>query len=96
MGKHARSGGWVYRNIHIHRALTCTGIKAGGQPTNTPTQRHAIIQLQLYGCISGKLGQITGTQLWQDLKLENRLGVTRGQMELSGERKVFPRSHLAS
>ena len=36
-------------------------------------------------------GRISGTQLWQDLKLENRLGVTRGQMELSGDRKVFPR-----
>ena len=26
-------------------------------------------------------GEITGTQLWQELKLMNQLGVTRGQME---------------
>jgi putative protease len=26
-------------------------------------------------------GQITGTQLWRELKLQNRLGVTRGSME---------------
>jgi len=25
-------------------------------------------------------GEITGQQLWQDLKLMNQLGVTRGQM----------------
>ena len=25
-------------------------------------------------------GEITGTQLWRDLKLQNQLGVTRGQM----------------
>ena len=34
--------------------------------------------------------EITGTQLWHDLKLENRLGVTRGQLESDGARKVFP------
>jgi putative protease len=34
--------------------------------------------------------EITGTQLWHDLKLENRLGVTRGQLEADGARKVFP------
>jgi putative protease len=36
-------------------------------------------------------GEITGTQLWQELKLHNQLGVTRGQMEQSGARKVFPK-----
>ena len=25
-------------------------------------------------------GEITGTQLWRELKLQNQLGVTRGQM----------------
>jgi putative protease len=25
-------------------------------------------------------GEITGTQLWRELKLSNQLGVTRGQM----------------
>ena len=37
-------------------------------------------------------GEITGTQLWQELKLHNQLGVTRGQMEQSGARKVFPKA----
>ncbi len=35
-------------------------------------------------------GEISGTRLWQELRLVSQLGVTRGQMELSGERKVFP------
>jgi putative protease len=26
-------------------------------------------------------GEISGTQLWRELKLQNQLGVTRGQME---------------
>jgi len=34
--------------------------------------------------------ETTGAQLWRDLKLENRLGVTRGQLETDGARKVFP------
>ncbi|MCW5558710.1 MAG: U32 family peptidase, partial [Verrucomicrobiae bacterium] len=34
--------------------------------------------------------ETTGAQLWRDLKLENRLGVTRGQLEADGARQVFP------
>jgi putative protease len=37
-------------------------------------------------------GEITGAQLWRELKLQNQLGVTRGQMEQDGARKVFPRA----
>jgi putative protease len=37
-------------------------------------------------------GEVTGTQLWQELKLHSQLGVTRGQMEQSGARKVFPKA----
>ena len=37
-------------------------------------------------------GEVTGTQLWKDLKLHSQLGVTRGQMEQSGARKVFPKA----
>ncbi len=37
-------------------------------------------------------GEVTGTQLWRELKLHSQLGVTRGQMEQSGERKVFPKA----
>ena len=36
--------------------------------------------------------EITGTQLWHELKLSNQIGVTRGQMEQSGARKVFPKA----
>ena len=36
-------------------------------------------------------GEITGSQLWRELKLHNQLGVTRGQMESEEARKVFPR-----
>ena len=36
--------------------------------------------------------EITGTQLWRELKLNNQIGVTRGQMEQSGARKVFPKA----
>jgi putative protease len=36
--------------------------------------------------------EITGTQLWHELKLNNQIGVTRGQMEQSGARKVFPKA----
>jgi putative protease len=35
-------------------------------------------------------GEITGEQLWRGLKLQNQLGVTRGQMETVESRKVFP------
>ena len=35
-------------------------------------------------------GEITGEQLWRELKLQNQLGVTRGQMEQAEERRVFP------
>lgn len=37
-------------------------------------------------------GEITGEGLWRDLKLSSQLGVTRGQMEQSGARKVFPKA----
>ncbi len=36
-------------------------------------------------------GEISGSQLWRELKLHNQLGVTRGQMESEEARKVFPR-----
>ena len=35
--------------------------------------------------------EITGAELWRELKLHNQLGVTRGQMEGEEARKVFPR-----
>ena len=35
-------------------------------------------------------GEITGGQLWRELKLHNQLGVTRGQMDREEARKVFP------
>ena len=40
----------------------------------------------------GKLlrGEITGADLWRELKLQNQLGVTRGQMEREEARQVFP------
>ncbi len=40
----------------------------------------------------GKLlrGEISGAELWRELKLHNQLGVTRGQMEREEARKVFP------
>ena len=40
----------------------------------------------------GKLlrGEITGAELWRELKLQNQLGVTRGQMEREEARQVFP------
>ncbi len=37
-------------------------------------------------------GEITGGELWRELKLHNQLGVTRGQMEREDARKVFPNS----
>ncbi|MEN9678786.1 MAG: putative protease YhbU precursor [Verrucomicrobiota bacterium] len=55
--------------------------ETGAEVTATLARYHSLLR-----------GQISGTQVWQDLKLENRLGVTRGQLELSGARKVFPRS----
>ena len=36
-------------------------------------------------------GEISGSQLWRELKLHNQLGVTRGQMESDDSRQVFPR-----
>ncbi len=36
-------------------------------------------------------GEITGAQLWRELRLHNQLGVTRGQLEGDEARKVFPR-----
>ena len=36
-------------------------------------------------------GEITGAELWRELKLHNQLGVTRGQLEGEETRKVFPR-----
>ena len=40
----------------------------------------------------GKLlrGEISGAELWRELKLQNQLGVTRGQMEREEARQVFP------
>ncbi|MSU33026.1 MAG: U32 family peptidase [Pedosphaera sp.] len=35
-------------------------------------------------------GEISGEQLWREFKLQNQLGVTRGQMETVEFRKVFP------
>ena len=37
-------------------------------------------------------GEISGSQLWRELKLHNQLGVTRGQMESEDARQVFPRA----
>ena len=37
-------------------------------------------------------GEISGSQLWRELKLHNQLGVTRGQMESEDARRVFPRT----
>ncbi len=37
-------------------------------------------------------GEITGAQLWQELKLHSQLGVTRGQLEHPEARKVFPKN----
>ena len=39
-------------------------------------------------------GELTGTQLWQELKLHSQLGVTRGQLDKLEVRKVFPRPFL--
>ena len=36
-------------------------------------------------------GEIDGAALWRELKLQNQLGVTRGQMDREDTRKVFPR-----
>ena len=36
-------------------------------------------------------GEISGQELWQELKVSRQLGVTRGQLELEDARKVFPR-----
>jgi putative protease len=36
-------------------------------------------------------GEITGARLWQELKLINQLGVTRGQLDQAEERKVLPK-----
>ncbi len=41
-------------------------------------------------------GEITGTQLWQDLKLHAQLGVTRGQMDKPEARQVQPKPVNAS
>ena len=35
--------------------------------------------------------EISGAELWRELKLHNQLGVTRGQLEGEEARKVFPR-----
>ena len=40
-------------------------------------------------------GEISGTQLWRDLHLQNQLGVTRGQLEQVEVRKVFPKHNRA-
>jgi putative protease len=40
-------------------------------------------------------GEITGTQLWQELKLQNQLGVTRGQIDHAETRKVRPKPAAA-
>lgn len=40
-------------------------------------------------------GEITGEALWRELKLNNQIGVTRGQMEQVEVRKVFPRAERA-
>ncbi len=37
-------------------------------------------------------GELTGQQLWQQLKLHSQLGVTRGQLEGIELRKVFPKA----
>ena len=36
--------------------------------------------------------EISGLQLWQDLKIYSQLGVTRGQLESMDRRKVFPKA----
>ena len=36
-------------------------------------------------------GEMTGAELWRELKLHNQLGVTRGQLEGEEARKVFPK-----
>ena len=41
-------------------------------------------------------GEITGAQLWRELKLHNQLGVTRGQLEGEEARKVFPRRNVTA
>ena len=40
-------------------------------------------------------GELTGQQLWQQLRLHSQLGVTRGQLEGLELRKVFPKSPAA-
>ncbi len=37
-------------------------------------------------------GEITGARLWQELKLINQLGVTRGQLDQTEVRKVVPKA----
>ncbi len=36
-------------------------------------------------------GEVTGEQLWRELNLQNQLGVTRGQLDQTEARKVFPK-----
>jgi putative protease len=38
-------------------------------------------------------GEISGTQLWQELKLHAQLGVTRGQLDRPETRQVTPKPH---
>ena len=35
-------------------------------------------------------GRLTGRELWQELRVHNQLGVTRGQLEQTDTRRVFP------
>ena len=37
-------------------------------------------------------GEITGGEVWRELKLKNQLGVTRGQLDRAEARKVFPKA----
>ena len=37
-------------------------------------------------------GEITGEALWRELKLQNQIGVTRGQMDQMEVRRVFPKT----
>jgi putative protease len=37
-------------------------------------------------------GEITGETLWRELKLQNQIGVTRGQMDQIEVRRVFPKA----
>ncbi len=37
-------------------------------------------------------GEITGEALWKELKLQNQIGVTRGQMDQVEVRRVFPKA----